>query len=61
MLLLASSPGDNLTEYVAHYRAGQLCICRLDIYQASTVNDIRQQVDTQRAYVLEAFTCTGNT
>lgn len=60
-LLIASPPGDNLAEHVAHYRAGKLCICRLDIYQASTVNDIRQQVDAQRAYVLEALTCTGNT
>lgn len=60
-LLIASPPGDNLAEHVAHYRAGKLCICRLDIYQASTVSDIRWQVDTQRAYVLEALTCTGNT
>lgn len=59
-LLIASPPGDNLAEHVAHYRAGQLCICRLNIYQASTVSDIRQQVDAQHAYVLEALTCTGN-
>ena len=60
-LLIASPPGDNLAEHVAHYRAGQLCICRLDIYQASTISDIRWQVDAQRSYVLEALTCTGNT
>ncbi|ECC9829061.1 hypothetical protein D6K36_10970 [Salmonella enterica subsp. enterica] len=59
-LLIASPPGDNLAEHVAHYRAGQLCICHLDIYQASTVSDIRKQVDAQRAYVLEALTCAGN-
>ncbi|HEP0991411.1 TPA: hypothetical protein QIX85_003538 [Serratia marcescens] len=60
-LLIASPPGDNLAEHVAHYRAGQLCICRLDIYQASTVSDIRRQVDAQRACVLAALTCAGNT
>lgn len=59
-LLIASPPGDNLAEHVAHYRAGRLCICRLDIYQASTISDIRWQVDAQRSYILEALTCSGN-
>ncbi|EIL6545346.1 hypothetical protein LL645_004124 [Salmonella enterica] len=59
-LLIASPPGDNLAEHVAHYRAGQLCICRLDIYQASSISDIRQQIDEQSAYVLEALTSAGN-
>ncbi|EGL1840416.1 TPA: hypothetical protein ACWV4W_005481, partial [Salmonella enterica subsp. enterica serovar Muenchen] len=59
-LLIASPPGDNLAEHVAHYRAGQLCICRLDIYQASSISDIRQQIDKQIAYVLEALTSAGN-
>ncbi|BEO62659.1 hypothetical protein SMQE30_30820 [Serratia marcescens] len=59
-LLIASPPGDNLAEHVAHYRAGQLCICRLDIYQASSVSDIRRQVDARRAYVLEALTGAGD-
>ncbi|MFA0628314.1 hypothetical protein AB4589_10850 [Vibrio sp. 10N.222.49.A3] len=58
-LLIASPPGDHLAEHVAHYRAGQLCICHLDIYQASTVNDIKQQIEGKRAYALESLTAHG--
>ncbi|HGZ7372210.1 TPA: hypothetical protein ACOL2H_004194 [Vibrio parahaemolyticus] len=60
-LLIASPPGNQLAEHVAHYRAGQLCICHLDIYQASTVDDIRQQVDAKHDVVFAALTQEGHT
>ncbi|MGI0119823.1 UGSC family (seleno)protein [Zooshikella sp. RANM57] len=54
-VLIASPPGNQLAEHVAHYRAGQLCICHLDIYQASTHKDIAQQVLRQKDFILQAL------
>ncbi len=44
---MTAPPGSAITEGVGFYRAGNLCLCSVDIYQASTVEEIRSQVDQQ--------------
>ncbi|MDR2819605.1 MAG: hypothetical protein LBB60_03645 [Desulfovibrio sp.] len=46
-LYLTAQPGHDLVRATAFYRAGHLCLCPLDIYQGSSVKDIRDQVDGQ--------------
>ena len=53
---ITASPGAELVEGVAFYRAGQLCLCPIDIYQASTVEEVRGQVDSQFDVIIESLT-----
>ena len=37
---MTAPPGTAITEGVGVYRAGELCLCSVDIYQASTVEEV---------------------
>jgi hypothetical protein len=56
---VTAPPGGELVEGVAVYRAGNLCLCKIDIYQASTRAEIREQVDLKWDYILDSLTATG--
>jgi len=53
---VTSPPGSDLVKGVVHYRAGQLCLCPLDIYQGTTVDEIDQQVDRAMPSIYDALT-----
>jgi len=53
---ITASPGAELAEAVAFYRAGRLCLCPIDIYQASTKEEVRAQVDSQIDCIIESLT-----
>jgi hypothetical protein len=55
-VFITASPGAELAEAVAFYRAGQLCLVPLDIYQGSTKADVSAQVDKQIEAVFESLT-----
>lgn len=56
---MTAPPGTGITEGVGVYRAGNLCLCSVDIYQASTVEEVRQQVDFKWEYIMDSLTATG--
>ena len=53
---ITAPPGSNLVEAVSFYRAGQLCLCSIDMYQGSTVEEIDEMVDEKMSFILEALT-----
>jgi len=53
---ITAPPGSDLVKAVAFYRAGRLCLCSVDIYQGSTVDDVRTEVDKHTAQIVEALT-----
>lgn len=53
---ITAPPGSELVKAVAFYRAGQLCLCPIDIYQGSTVEDVRREVDKQMPCIIESLT-----
>ena len=55
---VTAPPGGELVEGVAVYRAGNLCLCKIDIYQASTVEDVRSEIDKKWDYILDSLTGT---
>ena len=57
---MTAPPGTAITEGVGVYRAGQLCLCSVDIYQASTVEEIEEQVDQKWDYILSSLTTNGD-
>jgi hypothetical protein len=57
---ITAPPGGELVEGVAVYRAGNLCLCKIDIYQASTRDEIRQQIDFKWDYIVDSLTATGD-
>lgn len=57
---MTAPPGSAITEGVGVYRAGHLCLCSVDIYQASTVEEVAQQVDQKWDYILSALTVNGD-
>lgn len=56
---MTAPPGTAITEGVGMYRAGQLCLCSVDIYQASTVEEVVEQVDLKWNYILKSLTVNG--
>jgi hypothetical protein len=56
---MTAPPGSAITEGVGVYRAGQLCLCSVDIYQASTVEEVAHQVDLKWDYILRSLTSNG--
>lgn len=56
---MTAPPGTAITEGVGVYRAGELCLCSVDIYQASTVEEVAAQVDLKWEYILGALTSNG--
>lgn len=57
---MTAPPGSAITEGVGVYRSGNLCLCSVDIYQASTVEEVAAQVDLKWDYILNALTATGD-
>lgn len=53
-LYFTAPPGTDLVRAVANYRAGHLCITSLDIYQGSTVEEVRAEVDKQWSEIMDA-------
>lgn len=53
---MTAPPGSAITEGVAFYRAGHLCLCSVDIFQASTVEEVAAQVDLKWDYILGCLT-----
>ena len=45
---------------MAFYRAGHLCLCKIDIYQASTPEEIAAEIDKKWDYILSSLTATGD-
>jgi hypothetical protein len=56
---MTAPPGTGITEGVGVYRAGHLCLCSVDIYQASTVEEVAAQVDLKWDYILKSLTTNG--
>ncbi len=56
---MTAPPGTAITEGVGVYRAGNLCLCSVDIYQASTVEEVAAQVDLKWDYILASLTTNG--
>ena len=56
---MTAPPGSSITEGVGVYRAGHLCLCSVDIYQASTVEEVAAQVDLKWDYIFDSLTATG--
>jgi hypothetical protein len=54
-LYFTAPPGTGIVKAVANYRAGHLCIASLDIYQGSTVDEVRAQVDKNWQSVMDAL------
>ena len=57
---ITAPPGGELVEGVAFYRAGHLCLCKIDIYQASTRGEIASQIDLKWDYIMDSLTATGD-
>ncbi len=58
---ITAPPGGDLVEGVALYRAGNLCLCKIDIYQASTRKEISEQIDLKWDYIMNSLTGQGAT
>jgi len=56
---MTAPPGSGITEGVGAYRAGHLCLCSVDVYQASTREDVIAEVDLKWDYIIDALTATG--
>lgn len=56
---MTAPPGTAITEGVGVYRAGELCMASVDIYQASTVEEVAAEVDRKWDYILAALTSNG--
>jgi hypothetical protein len=56
---MTAPPGTGITEGVGVYRAGHLCMASVDIYQASTVEEISAEVDKKWSYILNSLTQNG--
>lgn len=57
---MTAPPGGDMVEGVAVYRAGNLCLCKIDIYQASTVEEIDAQIDFKWDYIIDSLTANEN-
>jgi len=55
-VLIGAPPGGPLAEQVAFYRASNLCICHIDIFQASPVEDVRSEIDRHIECIMDALT-----
>lgn len=56
---MTAPPGSAITEGVGVYRAGNLCLCSVDIYQASTVEEVAAEIDKKWDYIINSLTATG--
>ena len=58
-LYMTAPPGTAITEGVGVYRAGNLCMCSVDIMQFTSVEDVAKQVDLKWDYILASLTANG--
>lgn len=56
---MTAPPGTGITEGVGLYRAGHMCLCSVDIFQASTVEEIEAEVDKKWDYIIRSLTTNG--
>jgi hypothetical protein len=56
---MTAPPGTAITEGVGAYRAGNLCLCSVDIYQFSSVKEVAEQVDLKWDHIIDSLTATG--
>lgn len=59
-LYMTAPPGTAITQGVGFYRAGNLCMCSVDIFQASTVEEVAAEVDKKWDYIIASLTTNGN-
>ena len=59
-LYMTAPPGTAITQGVGLYRAGHLCMCSVDIFQASSVEDIEAEVDKNWDYIIGSLTKNGD-
>ncbi len=57
-VLVTASPGKELATATAYYQAGSLCLFPLDLYQGTTAESIRNQIDSGFDFILQSL--TGN-
>lgn len=57
---MTAPPGTGITQGVGVYRAGNLCMASVDIYQASTVEEVATEVDKKWDYILASLTTNGD-
>ena len=57
---LTASPGHELAQAVAFYRAGRLCLCPLDIYQGSTAIAVEGAVDRQMERIMACLSAPAD-
>jgi len=55
-VLITAPPGHQLAEAVAFYRAGHLCLCPIDIYQASSKKDVANEIGKQIDCIIDSLT-----
>ena len=53
---ITAPPGSDLVRGVVFYRAGHLCVAPIDMYQGSSVEEIRKKTDEITPGILEALT-----
>ena len=53
---ITAPPGSDLVKGVVYYRAGQLAVCPIDIYQGSTIDDIDKKVDAAMGLIYDLLT-----
>ncbi|MDR3497198.1 MAG: hypothetical protein P4L82_21595 [Ancalomicrobiaceae bacterium] len=56
---ITAPPGADLVKGVAYYRAGHLCLCPIDIYQGSTVEEIDEKIDAAMPVIFDSLTLPG--
>lgn len=59
-VLITASPGAELAEATAFYRAGELCLCPIDLYQGNTKEEVRAQIDNVFDCIVECLTLPEN-
>ena len=57
---LTVSPGHELAQAVAFYRAGRLCLCPLDLYQGSSAREVEATVDRQMWRIVDCLTAPAD-
>ena len=57
---MTAPPGTGITEGVGLYRAGNLCMASVDIFQASTVEEVVAEVDKKWDYIIGSLTKNGD-
>lgn len=56
---MTAPPGSVIADGVGVYRAGNLCLCSVDIDQTSTVQEIAEQIDLKWDTILSSLTKNG--